>query len=45
MSVEIQVLVVEDEALLRMDIAYHLTGQGFQVFEADLPLRISSRTD
>ena len=34
MSVTIQVLVVEDEALVRMDMADHLTSQGFQFFEA-----------
>ena len=30
----IQILVVEDEVLVRMDIADHLTDQGFHVFEA-----------
>jgi two-component system, response regulator PdtaR len=34
MITAIQILVVEDEPLLRMDIVDHLSDQGFQVFEA-----------
>lgn len=34
MPTAIQILVVEDEPLLRMEIADHLSDQGFQVFEA-----------
>jgi CheY-like chemotaxis protein len=34
MSTAIQILVVEDEPLIRMDIADHLSDEGFVVFEA-----------
>lgn len=34
MSAPIQILVVEDEPLLRMDVADHLSEQGYNVFEA-----------
>ncbi|MBX9454604.1 MAG: response regulator [Rhizobium sp.] len=34
MPTSIGILVVEDEVLLRMDMADHLSGQGFHVFEA-----------
>jgi CheY-like chemotaxis protein len=34
MTTAIQILVVEDEPLLRMDIADQLSDQGFHVFEA-----------
>lgn len=34
MTTAIQILVVEDEPLLRMDIVDHLSDQGFHVFEA-----------
>ncbi len=34
MAGPIQILVVEDEPLLRMDISDHLSDQGFHVFEA-----------
>lgn len=34
MAAPIQILVVEDEPLLRMDISDHLSDQGFHVFEA-----------
>lgn len=34
MPTEIGILVVEDEVLLRMDMADHLSGQGFRVYEA-----------
>jgi two-component system, response regulator PdtaR len=35
MITAIQILVVEDEPLLRMDIADQLSDQGFHVFEAE----------
>ncbi len=31
---KISVLVVEDEFLIRMDLVDHLSGEGFEVFEA-----------
>jgi CheY-like chemotaxis protein len=34
MVARIVVLVVEDEPLVRMDIAEHLVDEGFEVFEA-----------
>lgn len=34
MPTAIQILVVEDEPLVRMDIADHLSDRGFEVFEA-----------
>lgn len=35
MPSDIAVLVIEDEALIRMDVAYQLRDEGFKIYEAD----------